>query len=49
MGDVRIVGDIPFYDLKIGDRLISMTGKPGVIAGLYDIHTPDPFGVRWDD
>lgn len=43
------VGDIPFEDLKIGDRVISCDGKRGVIAGLYPVGTTDPFGNKHDD
>lgn len=43
------VSDVPFNQLKIGDKVISCTGKPGVIAALYPVGSKDPYGYNWDD
>lgn len=43
------IGDIPLDQLNIGDSVISLTGKKGVIAGIYPVGTKDPHGNDWDD
>ena len=43
------VGDVPFEKLRIGDRVISCTGKHGTIAVLYPVGSTDPWGNNYDD
>lgn len=44
------IGDVPLSSLKVGDKVISCTGKPGVIGGVYTAIERDPWGYsRWDD
>lgn len=38
------LGDIPFDKLKVGDKIESCTGKPGVIGGLWKEGETDPLG-----
>lgn len=30
-----LLGEVPFQDLKVGDRVISTRGRPGVISAIY--------------
>lgn len=41
---VTKLGEVPFEDLRIGDEIISCTGRPGWIGGLYPEGTLDPLG-----
>ena len=43
------IGNVPFNQLKIGDKVISCSGKPGHIAGLYPVGSKDPLGNNYDD
>lgn len=43
------VGDIPLSSLKVGDRVISCTGKHGTIGAIYTSDMTDPWGNRFDD
>ena len=43
------IGEVPFDQLKVGDRVISCTGKHGTIGALYTIDESDPWGNRFDD
>ena len=43
------IGDIPWENLSIGDKVISCIGKPGHIAALYPVGSKDPFERNYDD
>jgi hypothetical protein len=44
------IKDVPFEDLRIGDKVVSLIGNRGVIAGLYPIGSVTPLGgeVKWN-
>lgn len=40
------LGTIPFAKLKVGDELVSCTGKKGWIGGLFPEGSTDPMGYE---
>lgn len=49
MTNIITVGEIPFDELRIGDIVISCTGRIGIITELYPVGMSKKVGRDWDD
>lgn len=43
------VGGVPFDEIRVGDKVISCTGKPGVVGAKFPRGFKDPFGNDHSD
>ncbi len=45
---MKRLNDIPLKDLRVGDKVVSVTGKNGVIMGL-DPNNDNFVTIKWED